>query len=73
MTAAERKVRERYPDGSAECSRNVLAAFNDSHFAVRVRINGFSVAIGWGNTKPKAWRDAALRLPPAPASTEQEP
>jgi len=67
VTAAERKVRERYPDGSPECSRNVLAAFGDEDFAVRVYTMGITVAIGWGRTRLQAWRDAAFRL------TEQEP
>lgn len=61
MSAAERKVRERYPH-DARCERSVLEYALGKPFTVRVLIDGSWVAIGGGVTQLQAWRDAASRL-----------
>ena len=58
MTAAERKVRERYPDAACVKIRNGVA--------VETRLGGFKVLTA-ARTPDEAWTLAASRLP-----TEEE-
>ncbi len=72
MTAAERKVRGRFPEGRAQCGRTVVEAAHLEGFRVRVWIDGERIVIGYGSTRARAWNDAARSLP-APLATAKKP
>lgn len=55
MTAAERKVRERYPDCGPHKERN-------GEFSINTMRRGYGREIGYGPTVSAAWNDAASRL-----------
>lgn len=69
MTAAERKVRERYPD--AECERTVAAYVLGDGFRVYAWGGGERWIIGRGATPETAWADAALGHSAPPVTTER--
>lgn len=59
MTAAEQKVRERYPD--AKCRDVAEDRFVVGYEGVVVGAVGF-VMVGFGRSENGAWEDAASRL-----------
>lgn len=65
MTAAERKVRERYPEATL-CGPSVIKGGGIGYEVVadatKGRQSGY-LSLGYGSSKPKAWADAASHLP----------
>lgn len=72
MTAAERKVRERYPH-RVKCERTVAEYAAGFGYTVRLIIDGERIAIGCGRTGARAWADAVRSLPGTSAPMESEP
>ena len=67
MTAAERKVRERYP-------RAFALKIRRGDWRIRRNETTTEKSLGWGRRAVDAWNDAAENLPIlTPASAEQEP
>lgn len=65
MTAAERKVRERYPDAACTVQPE------DGHYAVRT-LGTIGFLLGCGFTERRAWSNAASLLPAAAPATMED-